>query len=173
MPVRGKGPAAPREPSATAVSTATRTVFSLSEQETLDLGRRTARQLQPGDLLVLEGDLGTGKTVFVRGVADGLGVPPADVTSPSFTLVHEYRGGRVRLFHVDLYRVETAEDLMTIGLDEILASGAVVAVEWGERLPPVYRRDAVTVRFHDAGEGARRIEVVARRDRSRRPSGDA
>jgi tRNA threonylcarbamoyladenosine biosynthesis protein TsaE len=153
--------------------TATRTVFSLSEQETLDLGRRTGQKLRAGDLLVLEGELGTGKTVFVRGVAEGLGLPPDDVTSPSFTLVHEHRGGRIPLFHVDLYRVDSAEELMTIGLDEILSSGAVVAVEWGERLPPVYRRNAVTVRLHDAGDGARRIEVASRRDRARRPAGDA
>lgn len=152
---------------------APRTVFSLSEAETIEFGRSLARQIEDGQLIVLEGDLGSGKTVFVRGLAAGLGIAPEDVWSPSFTLVHEYKGGRLPLYHVDLYRLETPEETATLGVEELLDTGAVVAVEWGERLPPVYRRDAVTVRFHDIGEGSRRIEVLVQPTRPSRARGDA
>lgn len=148
------------------------TVYSLSEEETLDLGRAFARHLQGGELVLLEGDLGMGKTVFARGVAAGLGVAPEDVSSPSFTLVQEYRGGRVPLFHIDLYRIAAGEDTESIGLEEILSAGAIAVVEWGDRLAGYWQRDALTVRFHDVGEGSRRIELVPPR-RVKTPGGDA
>ena len=134
-------------------------VYSLSEAETYEMGRTLGRRLTAGELILLEGSLGVGKTVFARGVAAGLGVAPEQVCSPSFTLVHEYSGGRHPLFHVDLYRIEQVEDIGTLGLEELLASGSVVVVEWGERLPEAYRRDALTVRLHDIGEASRRIEL--------------
>ena len=150
------------------------TVFSLSEDETLELGRGVGRVLKGGELVVLEGDLGYGKTVFARGVATGLGIPAEEVSSPSFTLVHEYRGGRVPLFHVDLYRLERPEEEVGgLGIEEILAAGGVVLVEWGERLPPYLRRDAVVVRLHDVGEGSRRIEIITQPKAGARPRGDA
>jgi tRNA threonylcarbamoyladenosine biosynthesis protein TsaE len=150
-----------------------RSVFALSEQETFDFGRNFAAELRGGELLVLEGDLGLGKTVFARGVAAGLGVDPDDVRSPSYTLVHEYLGGRVPVFHIDLYRIQDGDDLGTLGIDEILAAGGLVLVEWGERLPPFYRREALTVRLHDIGEGSRRIELVPAPRPTDRPRGDA
>jgi tRNA threonylcarbamoyladenosine biosynthesis protein TsaE len=146
----------------------TRTVFSLSEDETLDLGRLTARGLRGGELILLEGDLGLGKTVFARGIAAGLGIPPEDVTSPSFTLIQEYRGGRIPMFHVDLYRLRGPEDVSTLGLEDLVSCGGVVVVEWGEKLPPFYKQEALRVRFHDVGEGSRRIEVLASPDQSSR-----
>jgi len=150
-----------------------RTVFSLSEEETFELGRSTARSLRGGELLLLEGDLGLGKTVFARGVAVGLGIAVDEVSSPSFALIQEYRGGRLTMFHVDLYRLgEDEEQLQTLGLDELIAAGGVVVVEWGEKLPPFYRRTAVVVRFHDVGEDSRRIEVLPRSAPGRR-RGDA
>ena len=139
-----------------------RTVFSLSEEETVELGRATSRGLRGGELVLLVGDLGLGKTVFARGMALGLGIAPEEVSSPSFTLIQEYGGGRLTLYHVDLYRINSDEELATLGLEEILDSNAVVVVEWGEKLPPQQRRDAIVVRFHDVGEGSRRIEVLAR-----------
>jgi tRNA threonylcarbamoyladenosine biosynthesis protein TsaE len=139
---------------------APRTLFALSEEETEELGRALARNLEGGELILLEGDLGLGKTVFARGVAAGLGVPPEDVNSPSFTLVQEYPGGRLPVFHVDLYRIDSVEEISTLGLDEILSSGAVTIVEWGEKLPDYYRLSAFIARFHDVGEGCRRIELV-------------
>jgi tRNA threonylcarbamoyladenosine biosynthesis protein TsaE len=135
------------------------TVFSLSESETFELGQRVARDLRGGDLVSLEGPLGAGKTVFARGIAAGLYLASEEVSSPTFTLVHEHRGGRLTLYHVDLYRLEAAAEIETLGLRDLLTAAAVVVVEWGERLPEVYRRDAVVVRLSDLGEGSRRIEV--------------
>lgn len=153
---------------------AAHTVFSLSEDETVEMGRGIGRALKGGELLLLEGDLGHGKTVFARGVAVGLGIPPDEVSSPSFTLVHEYRGGRLPLFHVDLYRLESPEEEVGgLGIEEILAAGGVVLVEWGERLPPYLRRDAVLVRLHDVGEGSRRIEITTQPKTGTKPRGDA
>jgi len=151
-----------REESIPRVSAKEDTVYSLSEEETLALGRRLAETLKGGELIVLEGDLGMGKTVFARGIAVGLGVPKEEVRSPSFTLVHEYEGGRCPLFHVDLYRLTGGDDLEGLGLDELTEAGGVVLVEWGEKLPLWYRRDALTVRFHDLGEGSRQIELDLR-----------
>jgi tRNA threonylcarbamoyladenosine biosynthesis protein TsaE len=152
---------------------APRTVFSLSEQETYDVGCSLARHLAGGDLVVLQGELGLGKTVLARGLAAGLGIEPEDVTSPSFTLVQEYRGGRIPMYHVDLYRLNGTEDLQALGLEELLASEGAVVVEWGERLPAYYRRDAIVIRLHDLGEGARRIELAPRPKRAKTRRGDA
>jgi tRNA threonylcarbamoyladenosine biosynthesis protein TsaE len=114
-----------------------------------------AETLEPGTVLLLSGDLGAGKTAFVKGLAAGLGVDPLEVTSPTFTLVHEYRGGRLPLVHVDLYRLDAA-DLDEIGLDPDLAAEGVVAVEWPERLSrPV--PGAVHIRIDDAGGDQRVI----------------
>jgi tRNA threonylcarbamoyladenosine biosynthesis protein TsaE len=151
-----------------------RTVFSLSEDETADLGRSVGRALKGGELLLLSGDLGYGKTVFARGVAAALGVGPEEVSSPSYTLVHEYRGGRLPLFHVDLYRIDSPdEEAGSLGIEEIREAGGVVLVEWGEKLPPFLKRGASTIRFHDVGEGSRRIEITAEGNAASRPRGDA
>lgn len=107
---------------------------SRSEDETGALAAELARRLTPGAIVLLYGELGAGKTAFVRGLADGLGIEPDDVSSPTFTLVQEYRGGRLPLFHVDLYRLATAE-VDDLGLDDIGAADGVVAIEWAERLP--------------------------------------
>ena len=151
-----------------------RSVFTLSEDETLDLGRTVGRSLKGGELILLEGDLGHGKTVFARGIASGAGLPEDEVSSPSFTLVHEYRGGRVPLFHIDLYRLDAPdEQVAALGIEEILSAGGVVLVEWGDKLPPFLKRGATTVRIHDFGEGARRIEILPEPKTPPRPRGDA
>lgn len=134
-------------------------LFSLSEGETYEIGRSLGRQLGGGELVLLEGPLGIGKTVMARGLAAGLGIDPEEVCSPSYTLVQEYEGPRTRMYHIDLYRIEHADEIGSLGLDELLDSGAVVVVEWGDRLPESYRRDAVTVRLHEIGEATRRIEL--------------
>ena len=104
-----------------------------SEEETADVARALAGTLQPGAVLLLSGQLGAGKTAFVRGLAAGLGIDPEDVSSPTFTLVHEYRGGRLTLFHADLYRLDktATEDL---GLEERAVAEGVLAIEWPDRL---------------------------------------
>ena len=134
-----------------------KSVVSNSEDETRAIARDVARGLTPGAVLLLSGDLGAGKTAFVRGLAEGLGIDPDDVTSPTFTLVHEYRGGRLPLVHVDLYRLDRAE-LDEIGLDPDLAERGVVAVEWAERLTrPV--AGARHIRIADQGGDSREIAI--------------
>jgi tRNA threonylcarbamoyladenosine biosynthesis protein TsaE len=130
-----------------------------SEAETEAVGAEVAATLGPGDVVLVRGDLGAGKTVFVRGLAAGLGLDPDVVSSPTFTLVHEYRGGRLPLVHLDLYRLDGA-DLDDIGLDADLAARGVVVVEWPERL-----RHAVAgaVRVHIADDGGDRRAVVIER----------
>jgi tRNA threonylcarbamoyladenosine biosynthesis protein TsaE len=108
-------------------------------------------------VLLLSGDLGAGKTAFVKGLAEGLGVSSDEVTSPTFTLVHEYRGGRLPLIHVDLYRLERA-DLDEIGLDQDLADRGVIAVEWAERMSRALA-GAVTVTISDRGDDRREIAI--------------
>jgi tRNA threonylcarbamoyladenosine biosynthesis protein TsaE len=133
----------------------TDTIRSSAEAETRAMAARLATTLRPGDVLLLSGDLGAGKTAFVRGLAEGLGLSPDEVTSPTFTLVHEYRGGRLPLIHVDLYRLEAA-DLDEVGLDPDLAAEGVVAVEWPERLSrPV--PGAIRIHIEDAGGDERVI----------------
>ena len=104
-----------------------------SENETADVARSLATALHAGDVILLSGNLGAGKTAFVRGLASGLGIDPEDVSSPTFTLVHEYRGGRLTLYHADLYRLEriATEDL---GLEEMGVADGVLAIEWPDRL---------------------------------------
>ena len=133
------------------------TTTTHSEADTRRVARELAADLEPGATLLLSGDLGAGKTAFVKGLAEGLGLDPNDVTSPTFTLVHEYRGGRLPLIHVDLYRLATA-DLAEIGLDADLALEGVTAVEWPERMvvaPPA----SIQIHLHDEGGDTRVIDV--------------
>jgi tRNA threonylcarbamoyladenosine biosynthesis protein TsaE len=104
-----------------------------SDTETQNLAREFASTLRAGDVLLLSGDLGAGKTTFVRGLAEGLGIDPGEVSSPTFTLLHEYRGGRLHLYHADLYRLDkTATD--DLGLEETGVRDGVLAIEWPDRL---------------------------------------
>jgi tRNA threonylcarbamoyladenosine biosynthesis protein TsaE len=104
-----------------------------SEEETAATARAVAATLKPGDVLLLSGNLGAGKTAFVRGLAEGLGIDPEDVSSPTFTLIHEYRGGRLNLYHADLYRLERAAT-GDLGLEELGIADGVLAIEWPDRL---------------------------------------
>lgn len=109
------------------------TIVTRSEEETQDVAREFATSLGAGDVVLLSGTLGAGKTAFVRGLAVGLGVAPDDVSSPTFTLIHEYRGGRLTLYHADLYRLSRAATV-DIGLEEMGVSDGVLAIEWPDRL---------------------------------------
>jgi len=131
---------------------------SRSEEETRSIAAGLASTLGPGAVILLSGDLGAGKTAFVRGLAEGLGLDPDDVTSPTFTLVHEYRGGRLPLVHVDLYRLASA-DLDEVGLDPELAAIGVTAVEWSERLTRAIA-GATSVTLTDRGGDAREIVIT-------------
>lgn len=130
---------------------------STSEAATRAIAAALAADLQAGALVLLSGDLGAGKTAFVRGLAQGLGIDPDEVTSPTFTLVHEYRGGRLPLIHVDLYRLDRAE-LDEVGLDQDLAAQGVTAVEWAERLVGKYVH-AIAVHIRDRGGDERSIDI--------------
>ena len=135
----------------------TRTFTTHSEEETAGVGRDLGLTLDTEAVVLLFGDLGAGKTAFVRGLAEGLSVSPGDVTSPTFTLIQEYRGGRLPLLHVDLYRLDDPREIDDLGLDE-LGSGAVVAIEWAERLPRP-PAGAIVVRIEHTGEDARAIAI--------------
>ena len=128
-----------------------------SEDETQAVAHALAAHLKPGDVVRLSGELGAGKTAFVRGLAAGLGIDPEAVSSPAFTLVHEYRGGRPDLYHADLYRLDKAatEDL---GLEEIGVANGVLAVEWPDRLTHAMP-GAIDVEMKLTGETTRRITV--------------
>ena len=135
-----------------------RTVITRSEAQTRALAEALARSLRAGDVVLLFGDLGMGKTVFARGLARGLGVAEAHVRSPSFTLVNRY-DGRETVYHVDLYRIDRPGDLEELGLEEILGGDGVAVVEWAERLGPYRPERAIAVRLTDRGGNEREIII--------------
>lgn len=118
--------------------------ISNGEGETEALGRRLGQQIQPGTVIAYTGDLGAGKTAFTRGLADGLGVTER-VTSPTFTIVNEYEGGRMPLFHFDMYRLGSSDELFDIGWEDYLARGGVCAVEWSENVDDALEDDAIRI----------------------------
>ena len=120
------------------------TIISNSWEQTFEAGKTLAKKLSPGDVIAFHGDLGAGKTVFVRGLAEGLGLD-ARVTSPTFTIVNEYEGGRLPLFHFDMYRLADADALFDIGWEDYLDRGGVCAVEWSEQVADAMPEDTVYV----------------------------
>jgi tRNA threonylcarbamoyladenosine biosynthesis protein TsaE len=127
-----------------------------SPEATVRFGHDFAAGLKAGDVIALNGDLGAGKTHFVKGLAAGLGAASA-VTSPTFTLIHEYLGGRLPLFHFDLYRLDTADDLLRIGLDDYLDAGGVLAIEWAEKFPALLPPHTRWLRFTHSEDGGREV----------------
>jgi tRNA threonylcarbamoyladenosine biosynthesis protein TsaE len=131
-----------------------------SAEETIAFGRTLAAELSPPLLILLRGDLGAGKTTLVKGIAEGFGAASADdVTSPTFTLVHEYRGPRAALYHIDLYRVDTERELETLGLDDLVGPGNILMIEWGEKFPRFARERNVEIVLQRVDENERRILV--------------
>lgn len=138
-----------------------------AHEETRSLGIIVGRHLGPGTVLALSGDLGSGKTVFVQGLAKGLDVEDDYyITSPSYTLINEYPG-RHPLFHVDLYRIDTTFDLEDLGLYEILEGKGVVAVEWADRLMPNALAACVAIHFEIIGDFSRKLRIHAKGSRAR------
>ena len=130
------------------------------EGETEELGRRLGEQLQPGSVVAFTGDLGAGKTAFTRGLAHGLGIRDR-VTSPTFTIVNEYEGGRLPLFHFDMYRLGSSEELFDIGWEDYLARGGVCAVEWSENVADALEEDTIRVEIRRGdGDDERIITVI-------------
>jgi len=131
-----------------------------SAEETIAFGRSLAAELSPPLIVLLRGDLGAGKTTLVKGIAEGFGAARADdVTSPTFTLVHEYRGPHTTLFHIDLYRIDTQRDLETLGLGDLLAPNCILLIEWGEKFPRLSRDRNVEITLERVGETERRIQL--------------
>ena len=134
-------------------------VFEVSSvEETWALAKELAKELKPGDVVCLEGDLGAGKTTFTQGLAAALGVP-GRVTSPTFCIVQEHQSPDVLLVHMDLYRLHGEEDVEAIGWEDYLSRGAIIAVEWPERAGALLASSAHHVAFHHKGEEKRRITI--------------
>lgn len=133
--------------------------YSASEQDTEALGRALVQRLQPGAVVAFTGDLGAGKTAFVRGMAQGLGIPQR-VTSPTFTIVNEYEGGRLPLFHFDMYRLGSSDELFDIGWEDYLARGGVCAVEWSENVDDALDEDAIRVDIRRGAQDDQRVISV-------------
>ena len=129
-------------------------------EATIAFGRAFAAPLRAGTVLALCGDLGAGKTHFVKGLAAGLGTDAA-VTSPTFTLIHEYPGGRLPLFHFDLYRLESEDELLRIGFDDYLDAGGVLALEWAEKFPALLPPQTRWLRFTHRADGGREVSESA------------
>ena len=133
-----------------------------SPEETVALGQELAKMLAPPKLVLLRGDLGAGKTTLVKGIVQAFEAASEDeVTSPTFTLIHEYRGPKASLYHIDLYRVDTQRELDTLGLDDLIGEGNLVLIEWGEKFPRFERERDLEILLERAGEDRRRIVVSA------------
>jgi tRNA threonylcarbamoyladenosine biosynthesis protein TsaE len=138
----------------------TREFITKSPEETIALGRELADMLAPPKLVLLRGDLGAGKTTLVKGIAQGFhAASEENVTSPTFTLVHEYRGPSATLYHIDLYRVDTPRELETLGLDDLMGENCVLLIEWGEKFARFERERDLEIALERVAETERRIRL--------------
>jgi tRNA threonylcarbamoyladenosine biosynthesis protein TsaE len=132
-----------------------------SADETTELGRRLAAELRPGSVVLLRGDLGAGKTTMVKGIAEGFNAARAEeVTSPTFTLIHEYRGPEVTLYHIDLYRIDTQRELDTLALDDLMTANSILLIEWGEKFERFARERDVEIAIEHKGGDARIVSFT-------------
>ena len=137
-----------------------RETTTASPEETVAFGRSLGAELKPPLLVLLRGDLGAGKTTLVKGIAEGFGAASQhDVTSPTFTLIHEYRAPQVTLYHIDLYRVDTQRELETLALDDLVAENSILLIEWGEKFPHLQRDRDLEITLERVGEAQRRIRL--------------
>lgn len=138
----------------------TREITTCSPEETIAFGRSLVELFAPPKLVLLRGDLGAGKTTLVKGIAAGFdAAQEEDVTSPTFTLIHEYRGPRANLFHIDLYRIDTQKELDTLALDDLRAADSILLIEWGEKFPRFVRERDVEISLERVGENSRIITI--------------
>ena len=138
-----------------------REITTHSADETIAFGRTLAELLSPPKLVLLRGDLGAGKTTLVKGIAAAFeAAAEEDVTSPTFTLIHEYRGPRANLFHIDLYRIDTPRELDTLALDDLRGENSILLIEWGEKFPRLVRERDVEIALDREGESGRRIRIA-------------
>jgi len=138
----------------------TREIATHSAEETIAFGRTLTELLSPPKLVLLRGELGAGKTTLVKGIAAGFrAAEEEDVTSPTFTLVHEYRGSRLNLYHIDLYRVDTPRELETLGLDDLRSENSILLIEWGEKFPRLQRERDLEISLERQSEMERKIRI--------------
>src|SRR5216684_1494204 len=136
-------------------------IITHSAEDTIAFGRTLAPLLMPPKLVLLRGDLGAGKTTLVKGIAAAFeAAAEEDVTSPTFTLVHEYRGPRANLYHIDLYRVDTARELETLGLDDLRSDSSILLIEWGEKFPRLQRERDVEISLEWQRDMERKITIT-------------
>ena len=141
----------------------TRHIITHSAEETIAFGRKLAAELAPPLIVLLRGDLGAGKTTLAKGIAEGFQAASAqDVTSPTFTLVHEYHSPRATLYHIDLYRIDTERELETLGLDDLVAENSILLIEWGEKFARFLRERDVEIVLERVGEQERRVRIISR-----------
>ncbi len=141
----------------------TREFTTHSAEETIALGRTLRESLAPPKLVLLRGDLGAGKTTLVKGIAAAFrAADEEDVTSPTFTLIHEYRGEAATLYHIDLYRIDTLRELDTLALDDLIAENSILLIEWGEKFARFQKERDVEIALERVGETDRRIRVISR-----------
>jgi tRNA threonylcarbamoyladenosine biosynthesis protein TsaE len=133
-----------------------------SPEETIALGGELAAMLAPPKVVLLRGDLGAGKTTLVKGIAEAFSAASQeDVTSPTFTLIHEYRGPQASLFHIDLYRIDTQRELDTLALDDLMSENSILLIEWGEKFPRFVRERDVEIGLERLSENERKVIVKA------------
>ncbi|MGH9556590.1 MAG: tRNA (adenosine(37)-N6)-threonylcarbamoyltransferase complex ATPase subunit type 1 TsaE [Terriglobales bacterium] len=137
-----------------------REIVTHSADETISFGRKLASELPPPKLVVLRGDLGAGKTTLIKGIVEGFRAASVeDVTSPTFTLVHEYRSPEADIYHIDLYRVDTPRELETIGIDDLLGPRSVLLIEWGEKFERFRSERDVEIVIERMGENERKVSI--------------
>lgn len=137
-----------------------KTFTTQSAEETTKLGRKLAAEIRPGSVVVLRGDLGAGKTTLVKGIAEGFHAAQAeDVTSPTFTLIHEYRAAELSLFHIDLYRIDTQRELDTLALDDLMDPKSILLIEWGEKFERFRKERDLEIAIEHLGEDQRKISL--------------
>ena len=132
-------------------------IISNSVGETFEFGRSLAATLRGGEVIALCGDLGAGKTHLAKGLAEGLGCDPEEVTSPTFTLVHEYQGGRMPIFHFDFYRLDSDDEALGLGLDDYLGAGGLVLIEWADKFPQILPANTRWFRLEELSAESRMI----------------
>ena len=138
----------------------TREITTHSAEETMAFGRTLTELLAPPKLVLLCGELGAGKTTLVKGIASAFeAAAEEDVTSPTFTLVHEYRGPRVVVYHIDLYRLDTARELETLGLDDLRSDNSILLIEWGEKFPRLQNERDLEISLERMNQSERRIQL--------------
>ena len=139
----------------------TKTFRTQSAEETIALGRKLSAELRPGITVLLRGELGAGKTTLVKGIAEGFHAAESDrVTSPTFTLIHEYRGPKVMLYHIDLYRIDSQRELDTLALDDLMDANSILLIEWGEKFERFRRERDVEIAIEHRGGDERAIEII-------------